>query len=188
MLRALVRRACFTITKALLALLTLLVGLQVNDIADAYHSYFSPTFGGWGAKNLPDGRVTPQRQSGMGVGMPALRRHINPTNSWGACWTDLVCRKADYLARALGGLADAAYAQGKMRSAFEHFSRCVAHEISDWLEGIGLAQYVGAFEANDIDMGLLRQVDVLKRATCWPLFLLVRCVDLIFCHALQGGP
>jgi hypothetical protein len=28
-------------------------------------------------------------------------------------------------------------------------------EISDWLEGIGLAQYVGAFEANDIDMGLL---------------------------------
>jgi class 3 adenylate cyclase/tetratricopeptide (TPR) repeat protein len=29
-------------------------------------------------------------------------------------------------ARALGGLADAAYAQGKMRSAFEHFSRCVA--------------------------------------------------------------
>src|SRR5450759_5609153 len=28
--------------------------------------------------------------------------------------------------------------------------------------------------------------DVLKRATCWPLFLLVRCVDLIFCHALQG--
>jgi hypothetical protein len=96
-------------------------------------------------------------------------------------------------------------------------------EISDWLEGIGLAQYVGAFEANDIDMGLLRQVDdqmlkdigvssaghrlrirnaiaklnprgsarlsdVLKRATCWPLFLLVRCVDLIFCHALQGGP
>jgi tetratricopeptide (TPR) repeat protein len=29
-------------------------------------------------------------------------------------------------ARALGGLADAAYAQGKMRTAFEHFSRCVA--------------------------------------------------------------
>ncbi|MBV9521858.1 MAG: adenylate/guanylate cyclase domain-containing protein, partial [Alphaproteobacteria bacterium] len=29
-------------------------------------------------------------------------------------------------ARALGGLADAAYAQGKMQSAFEHFSRCVA--------------------------------------------------------------
>jgi tetratricopeptide (TPR) repeat protein len=29
-------------------------------------------------------------------------------------------------ARALGGLADAAYAQGKLRSAFEHFSRCVA--------------------------------------------------------------
>jgi len=29
-------------------------------------------------------------------------------------------------ARAVGGLADAAYAQGKMRSAFEHFSRCVA--------------------------------------------------------------
>ena len=29
-------------------------------------------------------------------------------------------------ARALGGLADAAYAQGKMRSAFEHFHRCVA--------------------------------------------------------------
>jgi class 3 adenylate cyclase/tetratricopeptide (TPR) repeat protein len=28
-------------------------------------------------------------------------------------------------ARALGGLADAAYAQGRMRSAFEHFSRCV---------------------------------------------------------------
>jgi class 3 adenylate cyclase/tetratricopeptide (TPR) repeat protein len=29
-------------------------------------------------------------------------------------------------ARALGGLADAAYAQGRMRTAFEHFSRCVA--------------------------------------------------------------
>ena len=29
-------------------------------------------------------------------------------------------------ARALGGLADAAYAQGKMRSAFEHFSQCVS--------------------------------------------------------------
>jgi tetratricopeptide (TPR) repeat protein len=28
-------------------------------------------------------------------------------------------------ARALGGLADAAYAQGRMRTAFEHFSRCV---------------------------------------------------------------
>jgi tetratricopeptide (TPR) repeat protein len=29
-------------------------------------------------------------------------------------------------ARALGGLGDAAYAQGRMRSAFQHFSRCVA--------------------------------------------------------------
>jgi class 3 adenylate cyclase/tetratricopeptide (TPR) repeat protein len=29
-------------------------------------------------------------------------------------------------ARALSGIADAAYAQGKMRTAFEHFSRCVA--------------------------------------------------------------
>jgi class 3 adenylate cyclase/tetratricopeptide (TPR) repeat protein len=29
-------------------------------------------------------------------------------------------------ARALGGLADAAYAQGRMRTAYEHFSRCVA--------------------------------------------------------------
>ncbi len=29
-------------------------------------------------------------------------------------------------ARALGGLADAAYAQGRMRSAFDYFSRCVA--------------------------------------------------------------
>ena len=29
-------------------------------------------------------------------------------------------------ARALGGLADAAYAQGRMRTAFEYFSRCVA--------------------------------------------------------------
>jgi class 3 adenylate cyclase/tetratricopeptide (TPR) repeat protein len=29
-------------------------------------------------------------------------------------------------ARALGGLADAAYAQGRMRTAFAHFSRCVA--------------------------------------------------------------
>ena len=28
-------------------------------------------------------------------------------------------------ARALGGIADAAYAQGRMRTAFEHFSRCV---------------------------------------------------------------
>jgi tetratricopeptide (TPR) repeat protein len=29
-------------------------------------------------------------------------------------------------ARALGGLADAAYAQGRMRTAFDYFSRCVA--------------------------------------------------------------
>ncbi len=29
-------------------------------------------------------------------------------------------------ARSLGGLADAAYAQGRMRTAFEHFSHCVA--------------------------------------------------------------
>jgi tetratricopeptide (TPR) repeat protein len=33
---------------------------------------------------------------------------------------------AEAEARALGGLADAAYAQGKMRTAFENFSRCVA--------------------------------------------------------------
>jgi tetratricopeptide (TPR) repeat protein len=32
---------------------------------------------------------------------------------------------AEAEARALGGLADAAYAQGRMRSAFAHFSRCV---------------------------------------------------------------
>jgi class 3 adenylate cyclase/tetratricopeptide (TPR) repeat protein len=33
---------------------------------------------------------------------------------------------AEAEARALGGLADAAYAQGRMRTAFEHFSRCVS--------------------------------------------------------------
>ncbi len=33
---------------------------------------------------------------------------------------------AEAEARALGGLADAAYAQGRMRTAFENFSRCVA--------------------------------------------------------------
>ena len=33
---------------------------------------------------------------------------------------------AEAEARALGGLGDAAYAQGRMRTAFEHFSRCVA--------------------------------------------------------------
>jgi hypothetical protein len=32
-------------------------------------------------------------------------------------------------------------------------------EIRNWLEAIGLAQYAGAFEANDIDMELLRKVD-----------------------------
>jgi class 3 adenylate cyclase/predicted ATPase len=32
-------------------------------------------------------------------------------------------------------------------------------EIRDWLEAIGLAQYAGAFAANDIDMDLLGQVD-----------------------------
>jgi class 3 adenylate cyclase len=32
-------------------------------------------------------------------------------------------------------------------------------EIRAWLEGIGLAQYAGAFETNDIDIDLLRQVD-----------------------------
>ena len=33
---------------------------------------------------------------------------------------------AEAEARALGGLADAAYAQGRMRTAFEHFSSCVS--------------------------------------------------------------
>src|SRR5215469_10492794 len=32
-------------------------------------------------------------------------------------------------------------------------------EVRRWLEAIGLAQYADAFEANDIDMELLRQVD-----------------------------
>ena len=32
-------------------------------------------------------------------------------------------------------------------------------EIRKWLETIGLAQYADAFEANDIDMELLKQVD-----------------------------
>jgi len=33
------------------------------------------------------------------------------------------------------------------------------NEVRTWLEGIGLAQYADAFEANEIDMGLLKQVD-----------------------------
>jgi hypothetical protein len=32
-------------------------------------------------------------------------------------------------------------------------------EIRSWLESIGLARYADAFEANDIDMDLLKQVD-----------------------------
>jgi hypothetical protein len=32
-------------------------------------------------------------------------------------------------------------------------------EIRKWLEAIGLGQYADAFEANDIDMDLLRQID-----------------------------
>jgi class 3 adenylate cyclase len=32
-------------------------------------------------------------------------------------------------------------------------------EVRKWLEGIGLAQYADAFEANDIDMDLLKEVD-----------------------------
>jgi len=32
-------------------------------------------------------------------------------------------------------------------------------EIRKWLESIGLGQYADAFEANDIDMDLLKQVD-----------------------------
>jgi len=32
-------------------------------------------------------------------------------------------------------------------------------EIRKWLETIGLAQYADAFEANEIEMDLLRQVD-----------------------------
>jgi hypothetical protein len=32
-------------------------------------------------------------------------------------------------------------------------------EIRTWLDGIGLAQYVSAFERNDIDIDLLGQVD-----------------------------
>ena len=32
-------------------------------------------------------------------------------------------------------------------------------DVRRWLETIGLAQYADAFEANDIDMDLLRQVD-----------------------------
>jgi tetratricopeptide (TPR) repeat protein len=35
-------------------------------------------------------------------------------------------RSPEAEARALGGLADAAYAQGRMRTAFDYFSRCVA--------------------------------------------------------------
>ena len=33
------------------------------------------------------------------------------------------------------------------------------NEIRKWLESIGLAQYADAFEANAIDMELVRQVD-----------------------------
>jgi hypothetical protein len=32
-------------------------------------------------------------------------------------------------------------------------------KVREWLEAIGLAQYTGAFEANDIDIYLLGQVD-----------------------------
>ena len=32
-------------------------------------------------------------------------------------------------------------------------------EVRKWLEAIGLAQYADAFEANDLDIDLLRQVD-----------------------------
>jgi hypothetical protein len=32
-------------------------------------------------------------------------------------------------------------------------------EIRKWLESIGLGQYADAFETNDIDMDLLRQID-----------------------------
>ena len=32
-------------------------------------------------------------------------------------------------------------------------------EIRKWLEAIGLGQYADTFEANDIDMDLLKQVD-----------------------------
>ena len=31
--------------------------------------------------------------------------------------------------------------------------------VRNWLQGIGLAQYAEAFDANEIDMDLLRQVD-----------------------------
>src|SRR5690348_3390343 len=32
-------------------------------------------------------------------------------------------------------------------------------EVRQWLEGIGLAQYAEVFEANDIDMELLEEID-----------------------------
>ena len=32
-------------------------------------------------------------------------------------------------------------------------------EIRKWLETVGLGQYAHAFETNDIDMDLLRQID-----------------------------
>jgi class 3 adenylate cyclase len=32
-------------------------------------------------------------------------------------------------------------------------------EVRKWLEAIGLAQYADAFEANDLDIDLLRQID-----------------------------
>jgi hypothetical protein len=32
-------------------------------------------------------------------------------------------------------------------------------EIREWLEGIGLGQYAKAFEENEIDLDLLKQVD-----------------------------
>jgi class 3 adenylate cyclase/tetratricopeptide (TPR) repeat protein len=42
-------------------------------------------------------------------------------------------------ARALGGLADAAYAQGRMRTAFHHFSECVAMSHEHGFGGIEVA-------------------------------------------------
>jgi SAM domain (Sterile alpha motif) len=70
-------------------------------------------------------------------------------------------------------------------------------EIRKWLEAIGLGQYGDAFEANKIDMDLLRQVDdhILKdigvsaagdrmRSVNWPL----RQSGLAQCRYAAGWP
>jgi tetratricopeptide (TPR) repeat protein len=76
---------------------------------------------------------------------------------------------AEAEARALGGLGDAAYAQGRMRTAFEHFSRCVALSREHGLGRIEVANrsMIGFSRVylNEVRHALADAAEVVRTAT-----------------------